>query len=90
MRYALVDSSGFGRVRLLEQCQAFAKACGVFVGYGEDADAALGAAGFADKVMAAAVVGVGYGVVYDLEERICHCELRVFSITSTASRTEMV
>jgi hypothetical protein len=41
---------------------------GVFVGYGEDSDAALGAAGAADEVMAAALVGVGYGGVYDLNE----------------------
>ena len=38
------------------------------MGDGEDADAALRAAGFADEVMAAAAVGVGYGVVYDLDE----------------------
>jgi len=43
-----------------------AEAGGVFVGDGEDADAALGAAGFADEVRAAATVGVGYGRVDDL------------------------
>jgi hypothetical protein len=42
------------------------------MGYGEDADAALGAAGFADEVVAAALVGVGYGYVYDLDETINH------------------
>jgi hypothetical protein len=34
---------------------------------GEDAYAALGAAGMADEVMAAALVGIGYGCVYDLD-----------------------
>ena len=38
------------------------------MGDGEDADAALGAAGAADEVMAAAAVGVGYCGVYDLDE----------------------
>ena len=38
------------------------------MGDGEDADAALGAAGFADEVVAAAAVRVGYGGVYDLYE----------------------
>ena len=62
-----------GRVGLFEECEAFAEACGVFVGDGEDSDAALGAAGVADQVWAAAVVGVGYCVVYDLDERLqCH------------------
>jgi hypothetical protein len=41
---------------------------GVFVGYGEDSDAALGAAGAADEMVATAAVGVGYGGVYDLDE----------------------
>jgi hypothetical protein len=42
------------------------------VGDGEDADAALGTAGVADEVRAAAVVGVGYGGVYDLDEGLRH------------------
>ena len=58
---------------MFEGREAFAEAGGVLVGYGEDADAALGAAGFADEVRAAAVVGVGYGCVYDLDESIGHC-----------------
>jgi hypothetical protein len=37
------------------------------VGDGEDADAALGAAGFADEVRAASMVSVGYSDVYDLD-----------------------
>ena len=61
---------GFGWVGLFEGGEAFAKAGGVFVGDGEDADAALGAAGFADKVKAATSVSVGYGGVYDLDERV--------------------
>jgi len=60
------------------------------VGDGEDADAALGTAGFADEVMAASVVGVGDGVVYDLDEGLRHGAFRVFSSASTASRTEIV
>ena len=42
------------------------------MGYREDADAALRAAGFADEVMAAALVGVGYGGVYDLDQGLRH------------------
>jgi hypothetical protein len=37
------------------------------VGDGEDADAALRAAGVADEVMASAVVGVGDCCVYDFD-----------------------
>ena len=42
------------------------------MGYGEDANAALGAAGTADQVGAAAVVGVGSGCVYDLDKGLSH------------------
>ncbi len=63
-----VDAVGFFGVGLFEGGEAFAEAGGVFVGDGEDSDAALGAAGMADEVMAAALVGVGYGGVYDLDE----------------------
>jgi hypothetical protein len=42
------------------------------LGDGEDSDAALGAAGMADEVLAAALAGVGYGGVYDLDERDWH------------------
>ncbi len=40
------------------------------------------------EVVASALVGVGYGSVYDLDETKCHGALRVFSIMFTASRTE--
>ena len=63
-----MDACGFGWIGLLEECKAFAEACGVFVGYGEDADAALGAAGMADEVVASATVRVGDCGVYDLDE----------------------
>jgi hypothetical protein len=53
---------------LFEGDEAFAETSCVLVGYGEDADAALGAAGVADEVVGAAVVGGGYGGVYDLDE----------------------
>jgi hypothetical protein len=62
-----LDAGGFGWVGLFEEGEAFAEAGGVFVGYGEDSDATLGAAGVADEVMGAALVGVGYGGVYDLD-----------------------
>ena len=62
------DAWGSCWVGLFEGGEAFAEAGCVFVGDGEDADAALGAAGFADEVLAAALVGVGYGGVYDLDE----------------------
>ena len=61
--------------------QTFAEAGCVFVGDGEDADAALRAAGFADEMVSAAMVGVGYGGVYDLDESIGHCE-RIWAIAS--------
>jgi hypothetical protein len=68
--YSGSDASGFGWVGLVEGGETFAEACGVFVGYGEDSDAALGAAGFADEVRAAAVVGVGYGCIDDLDKYV--------------------
>ena len=63
-----VDAGGFRWIGLLESGEAFAQACPVFVGDGEDSDAALGAAWVADEVMATALVGVGYGCVYDLDK----------------------
>ena len=66
--YSCADAGGFGWVLLSESFEAFAEAVGVLVANGEDADAALGASGFADEVMAAALVGVGDGGVYDLDE----------------------
>jgi hypothetical protein len=43
-----MDALGFGWVGLFEGGEAFSEACCVLVGDGEDSDAALGAAGFAD------------------------------------------
>jgi hypothetical protein len=53
---------------LFEGGEAFAEAGCVLLGDGEDADAALGAAGVADEVCAATAVSVGYCGVYDLDE----------------------
>jgi hypothetical protein len=66
--YAGADALSFGWVGLFECGEAFAEAGCVLVGDGEDANAALRAAGFADEMCAAAAVGVGYGTVYDLDE----------------------
>jgi hypothetical protein len=66
--YSCVDACGFFWVWFFEEWEAFAEAGGVLVGYGEDAYAALRAAGVADEVCAAAAVGIGYGGVYDLNE----------------------
>jgi hypothetical protein len=52
-----VDARGAGGVGLGEAVEAFAEAGGVLVRDGEDADAALGAAGAADEVRAAAESG---------------------------------
>ena len=68
--YSCVDACGFLGVGGFEDGEAFVEAGSVFVGDGEDADAALGAAGVADEVCASALVGVGYGCVYDLDELI--------------------
>jgi hypothetical protein len=57
-------------VRLFEGEQALAEPVRVLLRDGEDADTALGAAGFADQVRAAATVGVGYGSVNDLNEQM--------------------
>jgi hypothetical protein len=61
----------FGWVCLFEGGEAFAEAGCVLVGDREDADAALGAAGFADEVVSATLVCVGNCGVYDLDEG-CH------------------
>jgi hypothetical protein len=45
------------------------------LGDGEDFDAALGAAGVADEVLAAALAGVGYGGVYDGEKELRHGQI---------------
>jgi hypothetical protein len=70
-----VDAGGFGRIGLLEGGKAFAEAGCVLVRDGEDSDAALGAAWSADEVVAAALVGVGYGGVNDLDEGLRHGEV---------------
>ncbi len=48
--YALRGCAALFRGRLVRAGEAFAEAGGVFVGDGEDADAALGAAGMADEM----------------------------------------
>jgi hypothetical protein len=55
----LFYAGGFLWVCLFEEYEAFAQAVGVFVGYREDADAALVAPGFADQVGARALGGGG-------------------------------
>ena len=70
--YAGADSCCPLGVCLGQGSHAFAEAGCILVGYGEDSDAALGAAGVADQVMPAAAVSVGYGGVYDLDERLRH------------------
>ena len=63
-----MDACGFLRVGLFECGEALAEACGVLVGDGEDTDAALRAAGFADEMLTTTAVGVGYCGIYDLDE----------------------
>jgi hypothetical protein len=65
---ARADSLRAFGIGLSEEHEAFAEAGCVLLGDGEDADAALRAAGAADKVMGSAAVGVGYGGVDDLDE----------------------
>ena len=57
---------------MFECGETFAEASSVFVRDGEDADAALGTTGMADKVGAAASIGVGNCGVYDLEKGLRH------------------
>jgi hypothetical protein len=64
----LGDAVGSGRVGLVEFGEGFAKVVRILLGDGEDAYAALGAAGTADKVRAAALGGGGESGVYDLDE----------------------
>ena len=63
-----LDAGGAGGVGLGEDGEAFAETCGVLLRDGEDSDAALGAAGSADKVWAAASGGGGQGGGDDLDE----------------------
>jgi hypothetical protein len=53
---------------LVESGEAFPEARCILMGDGEDAYAALGAAGMADELVAAAPVRVSYCGVYDLDE----------------------
>jgi hypothetical protein len=73
LRYTGANAGGFLRVFGFKDIKAFAEACGVFVGDGEDTDAALKAAWVADEVRAAAAVGIGDCGVYDLDEGLPHC-----------------
>jgi hypothetical protein len=63
-----LDTGCFGWISLFECGEAFAETGCVLLGYGEDANATLGASGFAYEVVAAALVGVGYCAVYDLDQ----------------------
>jgi hypothetical protein len=67
-----VDASCFGWVGLFQDAETFAEARCIFMGDGEDTDAALGAAGAADEMRAAAAVGVGYCGIDDLDEGLRH------------------
>ncbi len=67
-----LDAVGFFGVGLFEGGEGFAETGGVLLGDGEDSDAALATTGVADEVVASALVGVGYGGVYDLDERLPH------------------
>ena len=58
----------FFEVGLFEGDESFAEAGCVLLGDGKDSNAALRAAGMAGQVWASALVGVGYGGVYDLDE----------------------
>jgi hypothetical protein len=68
--YAGVEAGGFGGVGLLERAETFAEAVGVLLRDGEDADAALIAAGATDEMWAGAESGVYEGRVYDLNEHM--------------------
>jgi hypothetical protein len=70
--YAGVNAGGSVWVCLFEGEEAFTEACGVLVSDGEDADAALRTARFADQMVAAAGGGGGQGGIYDLDEGLLH------------------
>ena len=70
-----VDACGFLGVGVFEGGEAFTETGCVFVGDGEDSDAALVAAGAAGEVGAAAGDGGGEGGGYDLDEGLRHDEL---------------
>jgi hypothetical protein len=67
------DTGGSFGVGVVEESEAFAEAGCVLMGDGKDSDAALGAAGVADKVMCAALVGGCGGGFYDLDEGVGRC-----------------
>jgi hypothetical protein len=69
---ALLDSGGSVGIGSGEGGEAFAEAGGVFVGDGEDSDAALGAAGPANEVRAAAESGGGERGGDDLDQFLRH------------------
>jgi hypothetical protein len=73
-----VDAGGSGGVGLGQGGEAFAEAGGVLLRDGEDSDAALGAAGAADKVRTAALRGGGEGGGYDLDQVRRHGSVRDF------------
>ena len=79
---ALLDAGGAGGVGLGEGSEAFAEAGRVLLRDGEDADAALGAAGAADEVRAAAGSGGGEGGGYDLDQVRRHGDVlsRIFGL----------
>lgn len=52
-----------------EGFDSFPETSRIFIGDREDSYTALRASGFADEMCAAAMVGVGHGSVYDLDER---------------------
>ena len=68
MGYSVFDALRFFWVSDFEGNEAFSQTCCIFVGYREDSDAALGAAGFANEVGTSAMVGVSYCGIYDLDE----------------------
>lgn len=66
---SIANSCGAVGVGLGEGLEAVTETSRVFMSDGEDANAALRASGFADKVMAAATIGISYRRVYDLNQR---------------------
>jgi hypothetical protein len=63
-----VDAGSLGWISDFKIRETFAQAGCVFVRDGEDTDATLGAAGFANEMLAATAVGVGYCRVHNLDE----------------------
>jgi hypothetical protein len=65
----LLNAGGTVRVFMLEGGESLAEPEGVGRAYGKDSDAALGAAGAAEEMRAAARRGVGEGAVYKSDKR---------------------